>query len=96
MGKIFVGGEEYEKWHLKPLGVEKGDRVRISFKSPGATSLTERDATVLNAPDETVARLDMDRGTTWILRHGAVLILVEGGPQDRYHGTLITIEQIDE
>lgn len=93
-GEMIVGGERVEKWHMKPLGVSEGDRLRFTWKRPKADSLSEKLATVEEMYGETVAVIDVEGASnSWMLRHGAVQI-IQDGRRNRYHGSLADVEKI--
>lgn len=98
-GQIRVGEEWYDKWHLKPLGVDEGDRVRFSFKPPRGDSVREKVGTVTYVPGEgsrnedTYAKVDVDDAGTWVLDRGTVQI-VQDGRGNRRNGSLINVEGI--
>jgi len=94
MSQIMVDGELIEKWHMKPLNVEEGDRVRITFTPPKKDGLREKTGTVHTSGDkDTVASIDIDDAGLWLLKHGAVEIC-QDGRNARYHGSLIDFEKI--
>lgn len=93
MSEIRVGEEIHEKWHMKPLEVEEGDRVRFTFTPPKSDDIREKVGTVNSTHEDTVAYIDVDDAGTWVLKHGAVKIVQEGR-SDRYNGSLLDFEKI--
>lgn len=103
MGKMHVGEKTVEKWHLKPLPVEEGNRVRFTYKAPKSDVISEKVGTVDYIPEEdgyatskeNYARVDIDDAGMWVLDRGTVSIKQEGR-SNRRNGTLIDVENLPQ
>lgn len=91
---MLVNGKQVEKWHMKELPVEEGDRVRFSYVPRPRRDPVEKEGVVEYAPKDTIILVDVDNAGRWYLRHGAIMI-IQQGRSNRHNGTLIDFEKVD-